>query len=146
MVSVTLTGFTELEARLQSLGAQTPQTIATALYEEANAIMADSKTNYVPVDLGTLSNSGKVDPPVTEGTGISVTLGFGGPSAPYAIVVHENPRAGQTGGRSPQGKKYLHWARRGEWKYLETPLKGHAPEIGEALRVALNRLYESRGN
>lgn len=143
-VSVQLSGFKELEARVKSIGERTPQALATALYEEANVVMADSKTNYVPVDQGTLSNSGRVDLPKVEGQSISVTFGFGGPAAPYAIWVHENPRSGKTMGVSPTGKPYKQWARRGQWKYLETPLKKSAPDIADAMRQALNDLFESR--
>jgi hypothetical protein len=65
-----------------------------------------------------------------------------GYSALYAVVVHENPRAGKTGGISPQGKKYtsgltekgnkserIVFADSGEWKFLETPLKEHVRDI-----------------
>lgn len=141
---MTLSGFKSLEDRIKSLGQQTPETVATALYEEANVVMADSVTNYVPFDTGVLAGSGKVNLPEHSGGGISVTFGFGGPAAPYAIAVHENPRSGKTGGVSPQGKPYVHFARRGEWKYLETPLKKHAPEVADALRQALEDLIDQK--
>lgn len=52
-----------------------------------------------------------------------------GYTAVYALQVHENPRAGKTGGISPSGAKYkppkgstqIAWARKGEWKFLEEP-------------------------
>ena len=53
---------------------------------------------------------------------VSAVLGFGGPATPYALAVHENPRAGKTGGVSPSGKRYKHWAEVGQWKFLEIPL------------------------
>lgn len=143
-ITVQLSGFKSLEDRIRSIGQATPQTVATALTEEAHVVIADSVTNYVPKDTGTLANSARVDPPAFEGGGISVTFGYGGPSAPYAIAVHENPRSGKTMGKSPQGRQYVTWARRGEWKYLETPLKAHAPEVADALRQALNDLIDER--
>lgn len=42
--------------------------------------------------------------------------------AEYAAYIHEHPRSGQTGGRSPSGAPYYRWARVGQWKYLEQPL------------------------
>ena len=64
----------------------------------------------------------------------TITMGYGGPAAPYAIAVHENPRAGKTGGLSPSGKPYEHWARTGGWKYLETPLKAATGQIAAKLK------------
>jgi hypothetical protein len=62
-------------------------------------------------------------------------MGYGGPSAPYALAVHENPRAGQTGGISPKGQPYEHWAHTGQWKYLETPLKAAVPDITAKMKT-----------
>lgn len=132
-----------MNATLEEMLKRAPQAIAQALYQQAHEIIADSVTNYVPRDTGNLANSGKVELPVTEGNQISVTFGFGGPAAPYAIVVHENPRSGKTEGRSPQGKAYNHWARRGEWKYLETPLKARAPQVADELRNAINESIDA---
>lgn len=57
-------------------------------------------------------------------------------SAVYAVLVHENPRAGNTGGFSPSGRKYTAgrepsgrksrakaYATTGQWKFLETAFK-----------------------
>lgn len=113
--------FTQL---LKRLGAVALPAAAKSLYESAEMIMADSKENYVPVDQGTLRSTGYVKPPeLLSATNAKVELGYGGPAAPYAVAVHENPRAGKTGGVSPSGKPYKHWARTGGWKYLETPIK-----------------------
>lgn len=131
-----------MNATLAELIARAPQAIAQALYQQANEIIADSVTNYVPRDTGTLANSAKVELPVVTPKEISVSFGFGGPAAPYAIVVHENPRSGKTAGRSPQGKAYTTWARRGEWKYLETPLKAKAPEAVDGLRQAIQDSWD----
>lgn len=133
-----------MNKRLASLMAKAPQAIAGALYQQANEIIADSVTNYVPFDTGTLAGSAKVQMPVVSPSEISVTFGFGGNAAPYAIAVHENPRSGKTGGKSPSGKPYPHWARRGEWKYLESPLKLRAPNVANELRVALDALAADR--
>lgn len=66
--------------------------LATALYAVAEEIMTDTKANYVPVITGNLRNSGFVQKPTIVGTRVSVNLGFGGPSAVYALRVHEYPK------------------------------------------------------
>lgn len=115
--------------------------IAQALYQQANEIIADSVTNYVPKDTGFLADSQKVEPPQMTDREVSVSFGFG---AEYAVYVHENPGAGKTQGVSPQGKKYASWSRTGEWKFLETPMKAKAPEAVEGLRYAIQDLIERK--
>lgn len=137
-VRIDITGAKEMEARLKAIGAGAPNATATALYEVANVILTDSVTNYVPKDTGALAASGKVELPVVTQRGSEVEMGFGGVAAPYALAVHENPRAGQTHGKSPQGRSYVTWARSGQRKYLETPLKAHVPEVGDALRKGID--------
>lgn len=65
--------------------------LADALYLEAELIMTDSKQNFVPVDSGVLRNSGTVKKPVITSKDVTVVLGYGGPAASYAVVVHEYP-------------------------------------------------------
>lgn len=112
--------FTKL---LQELGSVAVPVAAASLYAAAEAIMAKSKEEYVPVDTGALRSSGYVKAPEITHNNASVEMGFGGTSASYALAVHENPRAGKTGGLSPKGQPYESWASTGGWKYLETPLK-----------------------
>lgn len=107
--------------KLAALQQRSVAALAAGMYQEALAIMRDSQTNYCPVDTGNLKNSGHVEFPKIDGTNVSVRMGYGGAAAPYAAIVHENPRAGKTGGVSPSGRKYKHWARVGQWKYLERP-------------------------
>ena len=108
-----------------------------ALHRFAEEVMADSKENYVPVRTGVLRGSGFVADAMTP-TAAEVTLGYGGAAAEYAIPVHENPRSGKTGGKAPDGSTYKSYARVGEWKYLETPLKARSPLMAQALRGALD--------
>jgi len=92
--------------------------LADALYLEAELIMTDSKTNFVPVDSGVLRNSGTVQKPTITKQGVTVVLGYGGPSAEYAVIVHEYPS------NVGQGKN----------KYLSRPL--NKAERGLISRVA----------
>lgn len=101
--------------------------LQSALYMEAEAIMTASKQYYVPVDTGALRNSGTVNPPELKNGKVTVTLGYGGASAPYAAIVHEYPKSyGQ--GRS---------------KYLSQPLniaiKGMPQRIANRIRISKNR-------
>jgi hypothetical protein len=119
--TVTITGLEEVLRKLAALGGNVRLAAAQALYEEARAIQAESQARYVPVDTGELrrdhafiDESAKI-----EGDTVSVTLGYSGP---YAASVHENPRAGKTGGVSPSGQKYRHWASTGQFKFLEIPV------------------------
>lgn len=136
-------GLKGLQARIDAIGRNTPNVVAVALTEEAHVILGDSVTNYVPKDTGHLSATAKVDAARVNAREVMVDLGYG---ADYALDVHENPRAGQTEGRSPSGKPYPHWARTGEWKYLETPLKTHAPEVAEMLRREIDAYITSLGD
>jgi hypothetical protein len=99
--------FTNLDRFRQALAAYQGDTVraaAGALFREGERIMTKCKQVYVPVDFGTLRSTGRVQPPVVSGTTITVTLGFGGPAAPYALIVHENLEAYH---RPPTQAKYL---------------------------------------
>lgn len=122
-------GLAEFRAKLRTMGTAGFKAAVASAYRSFEEIMTKSKEEYVPVDQGPLRASGTVLPPEVSGSSATITMGYGGPSAPYAIAVHENPRAGKTGGLSPQGKPYEHWARTGGWKYLETPLKAGADGV-----------------
>lgn len=79
--------------KLPAIQSATVDDLAAALYLEAELIMTDSKTNYVPVITGNLKGSGTVLQPERNGNKVSVTLGYGGSAAPYAAVVHEYPNS-----------------------------------------------------
>jgi len=69
----------------------------------------------------------------------NVAVGY---SAFYAPFVHENPRAGKTGGVSPSGKRYKPekgskrqvFAVGGNWKFLEGPLRRERRVILKIIR------------
>lgn len=106
--------------------------VTKELYQFAETVMSASKdgpaTVVVPVDTGTLRSTGHVDPPEQEPDQVSVTLGYGGPAASYALAVHENMDPG------------VHWKRPGSGpKYLEIPLRDHQEELSGLLAAAVNR-------
>jgi len=121
---VKVSGLPKVMKALKSLGDKGPKAMGGALFREGESIMGDSKEKFVPVVTGNLRSSGHVDKPKITTKGASVELGFGGPAAPYALAVHENPNTGKTAEGS----------RVGEWKYLETPYKQHLKDMDE--RVA----------
>lgn len=144
-IITTIHGQAEAERFLDRVIDENPDLVAGALYRRGNDVMADSVENYVPVRDGILRDSAFVDEPQVNGNDVSVALGYGGAAQAYAEPVHENPRAGKTGGVSPSGRPYKTWAQVGEWKYLETPLlnavDGMVQDIADELRAA----YEAMG-
>ena len=140
MATVTITGMDEVLKNLAAFGQNTRDAAAQALYEEARSIENVSLAQYAPVDQGGLrSEHAFVDESAKiEGGKVSITFGYTGP---YAASVHENPRAGKTGGVSPSGQKYQHWATVGQWKFLETPVlnatSGMLGRIADRIRNVL---------
>lgn len=85
---IDLSGDKEFLRKLKSLGDRATTIVSAALFQEAEAIMTESK-QQCPVDTGVLRSTGHVTPPEVSGGRVVVTLGYGGPAAPYAIVQHE---------------------------------------------------------
>ena len=83
-----LIGDKELINALKSGADRAPYAIAQAIYEEANVIFAKSQV-LVPVDTGVLRGSGGVSAPQQGPSGFFVDVFYGGPAAPYALLVHE---------------------------------------------------------
>lgn len=107
-IYINLVGLQELDALLASM--EDPSTrVAAALYRIAERIMAASKL-LTPVKTGALRASGHVQLPVITASMVSVSLGFGGPSIPYALRQHETP---------PD----IYHHRVGQWKFLEQPMQ-----------------------
>lgn len=113
-------GLDQLQATLHQF-ASNGQLLA-ALRPEMNRLgskVLARSIGLTPRDRGALANSAGLE--VRSGSkSVDVTLGY---SAKYALFVHENPRAGKTGGVSPSGRRYKHWAVVGQYKYLETALR-----------------------
>lgn len=119
----------KLKMNLPKIGAA----VMSALFEEANELMAASK-RQVPVDTGTLRASGMVEEPIKRGKIYKVRLGYGygeekNPksgqiAAGYAIYVHENLKA-----RHKVGKA----------KFLEDPMKAWEPKFARNVGIRLKR-------
>ena len=132
-------GLRRLKQQMQKFPLLTEQAVRRHLFQLGERIMADSKKNYVPVVTGALRGSGFVNLPENVGGRVTVTLGYGGPSANYALAVHENPRAGR-GGITTTGKLGKNKSRVGQWKYLEIPFRIHTQNQGKTLRDEVRRI------
>jgi len=83
-----LEGAPELIARLKRIAEEAPKEFGAALYQEALAIQKLSM-GMTPVDTGALRASHQTEKPAIRGGEVSVAINVGGPSAPYALPVHE---------------------------------------------------------
>jgi hypothetical protein len=160
-----MTGDAALLANLEKLASGQQVAIERGLFRWGEEVMAEAKGQLVPVDTGVLRASGfvmtrslrDVPPgavPSPEAVAamqprtvddVAAVLGFGGPAAPYALAVHENPRSGKTGGVSPQGKRYKHFARVGQWKYLAIPVQNHASRLAEVVATEVRAFIAGLG-
>jgi hypothetical protein len=128
--SFTLDGIDDLQKVLKNLKDQSGAVMGQALYEEANVIFANSQV-LVPVDTGVLRGSGGVSAPQMGTRGYFVDIFYGGPAAPYALIVHEiignyhNPPT--------------------QAKYLERPLMDRIPAIQQNLSKRILHIAQSRG-
>lgn len=111
-----------MAAGLSGLPAKMLKTGAAALFLQGNLTMTAAKRD-TPVDTGALRGSGHVDAPQMSADSATVQLGFGGPSAPYAVYVHENLSA-----RHPSGKA----------KFLEGAMQVRAAKFASEMAAALS--------
>ncbi len=139
-LSLSFKGGAELERRLTGLAGAANDDLEKAVRAHAEDVMADAQENHVPVMDGTLRASGYVQSG-RQARGVWAKLGF---SAPYARKVHENPRAGNTGGVSPSGRQYPKWAKVGGWKFLERPLKASEGRFLETVASVIQAAWQRK--
>src|SRR3990167_3456287 len=128
-IGIKIKGMSDLRISLRKIASEARYRVARPLFQFAETQIANrARAEFVPVVTGALRASIITQVPVITGQRISVIVGAGGPSANYAISVHENPRSGITRGRSPSGKKYYRrpgqsrtYSKVGGFKYLERP-------------------------
>ena len=144
MAKEMLVGADALVKTLAALAKGTPAMAGKALYREAERIMTDSKANYVPVapDGGKLRASGLVQPQNVTAGGASVTMGYGGAAAAYALAVHEHLSM-----HSPPSWIMAEWQGTGvHWhlpgrgpKYLELPFNAARKGMDTRLAAAIRK-------
>lgn len=122
-IKAKLVGSRALARELKRRARKAPKALAGALFIEAEGIMGKSK-RIVPVDKGALRASGHVQTPQISGKKVSVTLGYGGAAAPYAVFVHERPARHN----APT-----------QWKFLEVPLNQAIPGMPGRIARRLRR-------
>ena len=118
----------DITNRLPNIQDALPSDLGSALYIEAEKVMTDSKTNYVPVVTGNLRRTGIIMPVTYLPNGVKVVAGFGSTAVDYAAVVHEAP---PTYG---QGKR----------KYLSEPLQQAIPNMANAMASTIRSRINSR--
>lgn len=98
------------------------QAIRKAVYKWALPLLAKMQAQ-TPIDKGPLRASLRIEGPTESGDKLSLSFVAGGPSAPYAVYVHENLRARHASGTNA--------------KFIERPLFEAKPtalaEIGAEL-------------
>lgn len=124
----TVRGAEQLERKLRKLSSKVGDRALAALTLEGELIVTDAKKNFVPVDLGPLRASGRVQRSTRRGNLMEVEIGFGGPATLYALEQHENA-------------DFTHTV--GEDKYLEKPLMAAVP--GMSRRIARTLRIEGLG-
>lgn len=132
-LTLKVTGTKQLRAALKRAGEAGLRAAAGGLYQEAEQIMTVSKERYCPRDFSNLMNSGHVQPPEISGSKVTVELGYGGPAAEYALIVHEwlDPN--------------VHWSVPGTGpKYLEKAVMEAVPGMGDRLAKVVGRAMEGR--
>lgn len=125
-MKITWTGINELKRALSRADELAATAIKAGLVEEAESIMAESKS-VTPVDTGVLRASGTVLPPEQHGTKVTVTMGYGGAAQQYAIPVHE-----RLGVSHPSGQA----------KYLEGPFLARAGKIPANVSRRIERAWQ----
>lgn len=142
---IRVTGVDKLQANFNRLRLSTRQAIIQSLEDEAQLVLDRAKNEFVPVVTGRLRDSGRIEQHAVHlpGGKSRAVVAFGGQDAPYAVAVHENPRAGKTGGVSPQGRKYKTWSTVGQWKYLTHSMMSVVHTRAARVAAALNRHWRT---
>lgn len=112
--------------RLATLARNVPNEVGRALNAEAHVERAESMRR-TPVEFGPLRASHDVPEPKVDGRDISQQILVGGPSAPYALYVHENLEA---------------FHKVGQAKFLESTILESRPFMAQrvARRIDLQRM------
>lgn len=113
-----------MRARIRLISQTVPERVASALYMESE-IEAKEVKRRTPVDKGPLRASVHVLGPFRSGRKIWTSIVAGGPAAPYAIYVHEDPDA-------------IHPV--GQWKFLESVIMESRPFMGARVAARIRQM------
>lgn len=113
-----LEGREQFSANIRALQKQLESKVMRGAYMGTQEVLTISMER-VPVHYGTLRASGTVEQPRIVGNEVRVVIGYGGPSAPYAAIVHERLDVHHNTGQA---------------KYLEQPMLENGSRILDAIR------------
>jgi hypothetical protein len=118
-----LTGQNQILQRIRRIAKQMPDTVLKALTQEGNVELTEMRRR-TPVQFGPLRASLTMSVE-RKGSTLTLEFGAGGPSAPYAVYVHERTEL---------------FHKVGEAKFIERPLKESAPHWSSRIsrRIHLN--------
>ena len=122
-VRIEVRNMDRVRRELRKLGTRAIPAAKAAVREECERVMTASKQE-VPVDLGNLKNSGHVTTPAVRFSGVECAIQYGGPAAPYAVIVHENLKARHTVGKA---------------RYLVDPFNRAIPGMDARMAMTLER-------
>lgn len=123
MITSDVSSFEKFKQALSHALENMPKQSEAYVIQEAEEVMDDSRRNYVPVDFGSLKESGEVRLERND-DGVIVKLIY---DEPYALVVHEDLEARHRAGQA----KYLEVPFFKKTKDLEERLAEHLAEEAE---------------
>lgn len=120
----TMRGVPEMKTRMRRFQTRFPDVVGLAMRQETEIELTEVKRR-TPVDTGELRASEFVLGPLREGQMIRTFIVAGGPAAPYAIYVHEDPDV---------------FHKVGQWKYIESVIVESRAFMGKrvARRIRIN--------
>ena len=143
-----ITGIKDIEAKLNSYAVDAERAMLMAFTTAVVDIAGEADT-MIPVDEGILRARQDIDFPKVSGRRLEATISYGGPSAPYALVQHENvnlyhppkpPGRRKVGGAQGSGPTEPGDRTFGGPKYLEYPFDRETEDWPNGFR---NRLIAS---
>jgi hypothetical protein len=121
--------------------AEAKKALGQAMYGFATKVLNESK-KLVPIDTANLRNSGMVSSQRISGDVIEVEISYGGSSAPYAAVIHEDMTLDHSPSKLTAVTKR---PRRGQAKYLEIPVMAQAPSFARSIAARYARYFRRGG-
>lgn len=131
---IKLLGLGTIRAALAKRGREALPILKATLREHSLLMFRESQ-RQTPHATGVLRSSGVLQPPKEEGTKVSVTMGYGGAAAKYALRQHEDLSLRHPDPNNP------HSDPAGKPKYLEDPVRKGIPALREDL---VKRLREAK--
>ena len=127
-ITYRLEGIDEVEAELKEMGVSTDRAMLRAVTTALTSI-AGNADEMIPEDTGELRASQDIEYPKRRGNTVEGSITYGGPSAPYALIQHENkdlwhppkPPGKRKSGRQGTGPTAPGDRTYGGPKYLEYP-------------------------